>query len=227
MPGKIILVCKLKGGSGATTSTRELAAAALYDGKKVALVDLDGQAGLSKWWNRRTSGGPDGARPDPDLLQLTADRIPAAADALRGRYDLVLIDSPPTVHETIRLVAAAVDLALVPSRPTTDDLDAVGAIFRLLRGVVDQVFVLTQVPPARGSRDGAEALEALSARGPILGKSTYRSEYSRPPARGMTGYEEGPAARREVAALYAKIIERLEMTSSHDDVITSHHAKEE
>jgi len=212
--GYIVLVCKLKGGAGATTSTRELAAAALHDGKKVAVIDLDGQGGLAKWWNRRTAAGPDDGRLDPDLLQLTAEKIPEAALALRGRYDLVLIDSPPTVHETIRLVAAVADLALVPSRPTTDDIDAVGPIVRLLHGVVDQAFVLTQIPPARGSRDGAEALEVLSARAPILGRTTYRSEYSRPPSRGMTGFEEGPAARREIADLYMKVMERLGMTSS-------------
>ena len=221
MSGRIVLVCKLKGGSGATTACRELTAAALHDGKSVGLIDLDGQGGLAKWWNRRTAGGPDPSRPDPDLLQITADRIPSAARALREKYDLVVIDSPPSVHEVIRLVAAAADLALVPSRPTTDDIDAVGPIVRLLHGVVDQAFILTQIPPARGSRDGAEALEVLAARAPILGRTIYRSDYSRPPARGMTGYEEHPAARREVADLYAKVIERLGMTASQDDVIAS------
>ena len=161
--GRILLVCKLKGGSGATTTCRELCAAALRDGQKVALIDLDGQAGLSRWWNRRTAG--EGERPPaPDLLQLTAAQIPGAAAGLRGRYDLTVIDSPPSVHETIRSVAGAADLALVPARPTVDDLDAVGPVVRLLHGTVDHGFVLTQVPPARGSRDGAEALERLATR---------------------------------------------------------------
>jgi chromosome partitioning protein len=53
--GRLILVTKLKGGSGATTTCRELAAAALKDGQKVALIDLDRQGGLSRWWNRRTA----------------------------------------------------------------------------------------------------------------------------------------------------------------------------
>ena len=92
--GKLILVTKLKGGSGATTTCRELAAAALKDGQKVALIDLDGQGGLSRWWNRRTAPAANGAtqRPAPDLLQLTAAQIPGAAKGLRERYDLVVID---------------------------------------------------------------------------------------------------------------------------------------
>lgn len=225
MPGYIVLICKLKGGAGATTGCRELAAAALADGKTVALVDLDGQGGLTRWWNRRTANGAAEGRRDPDLLQLTAEQLPGAAAALRGRYDLVIIDSPPSVHATIRDVAAGADLALIPSRPTTDDLDAVGPIVRLLHGVADYAFILTQVPPAKGSRDGADALEVLSARAPILGRTTYRSEYSRPPGHGATGFEEGPAARREIGDLYAKVMERLGM-ASRDDVIASSKTKE-
>jgi chromosome partitioning protein len=221
--GRLILVTKLKGGSGATTTCRELAAAALKDGQKVALIDLDGQGGLSRWWNRRTAPAANGAtqRPAPDLLQLTAAQIPGAAKGLRERYDLVVIDSPPSVHETIRAVAAASDLALIPSRPTVDDLDAVGPIARLLHGVVDHGFVLTQVPAVRGSRDGAEALQRLAERAPVLGRTTFRSDYSRPPGYGATGYEEGVAAQQEIGELYTRVIERLRMTPSQDDGIPS------
>jgi chromosome partitioning protein len=189
----------------------------------VALIDLDGQGGLSRWWNRRTAPAANGAtqRPAPDLLQLTAAQIPGAAKGLRERYDLVVIDSPPSVHETIRAVATASDLALIPSRPTVDDLDAVGPIARLLHGVVDHGFVLTQVPAIRGSRDGAEALQRLAERAPVLGRTTFRSDYSRPPGYGATGYEEGAAAQQEIGELYTRVIERLRMTPSQDDGIPS------
>jgi chromosome partitioning protein len=221
MEGRILLVTKLKGGSGATTTCRELAAAALSDGRTVALIDLDGQGGLSRWWNRRTAPEvPDAAkRTAPDLLKLTATQIPAASKELRERYDLILIDSPPSVHDTIRAVAAASDLALIPSRPTVDDLDAVGPIARLLHGVVDHAFVLTQVPAVRGSRDGAETLQRLAERAPVLGRTTFRSDYSRPSGHGSTGFEEGAAARQEVGDLYARVAERLSILSSQDDGI--------
>src|SRR3954468_9729285 len=229
--GKIVLVTKLKGGSGATTTCRELAAAALADGRKVALIDLDGQGELSRWWNRRTAPVAEGEAPKvaPDLLQLTAAQIPGAAKGLRQRYELVVIDSPPSVHETIRAVAAASDLALIPCRPTVDDLDAVGPIARLLHGVVDHGFVLTQVPAVRGSRDGAEALQRLAERAPVVGRTTFRSDYSRPPGYGATGFEDGASARQEIGELYARIVERLGLPcsqsdgrmSSHDDAMTS------
>ena len=200
-----------------------MAAAALHDGRKVALIDLDGQGGLSRWWNRRTTAVSNGEvqRAAPDLLQLTAAQIPGAAKGLRQRYDLLIINSPPSVHEVIRDVATAADLTLIPSRPTVDDSDAVGPIARLLRGVVDHGFVLTQVPAVRGSRDGAEALQRLAERAPVLGRTTFRSDYSRPPGYGSTGFEDGAAARQEVSELYGRLVEHLGLTSSQDDGMKS------
>lgn len=210
--GKIILICKLKGGAGATTSVRELAAAAVADGLRTAIIDLDGQGGLTRWWNRRTKASGDAAV-RPELLQILAEQIAARSAALRVACDLVLIDSPPSVHATILEVASVVDLALIPSRPNVDDLDAVGPIFRLLHGVVDIGFILTQVPGKR-SLDGAEALERLAAHGPVLGRTTFRAAYARPPASGATGFETDDAAREEIGALYVRIRERLALGRS-------------
>src|SRR4051794_26264166 len=113
MRGRILLVAKLKGGSGATTTCREMATAALKAGCRVALIDLDGQAGLTRWWNRRTANAQAAGAAQLDLLQLGPEQIPNASPALRDRYDLVIIDSPPSVHEVIRSVARAADLAVI------------------------------------------------------------------------------------------------------------------
>jgi len=224
--GRIILVCKLKGGAGATTICRELAVAAVASGLQVALVDLDSQGGLTRWWSRRTKDeGVDGT--NPQLLELPADRIAAAAAQLRQRFGLTVIDSPPTLHETIRAVAGSADLALIPARPTVDDLDAVGPIARLLRGVVDMGFVLTQVPGGRRSRDGAEALERLAGLAPVLGRTSQRLDYPRPAGAGSTGFEGGGMAQEEIAELWRAILDRLDikpheepMTLSRDTVRT-------
>src|SRR3954451_3613348 len=210
--GKIILVCKLKGGAGATTSVRELAAAAVAGGLKVGVIDLDGQGGLTRWWNRRTKTS-EGDTGRPELLELPAEQIHSRAGALRAAYDLVLIDSPPSVHATTSNVALAEDLAVIPGRPNVDDLDAVGPIFRLLHGVVDIGFVLTQVP-GRRSLDGAEALERLAARGPVLGRTTFRAAYSRPPGAGSTGFESDDTASEEIGGIYTLIRERLGLTKT-------------
>ncbi|MDQ2764128.1 MAG: ParA family protein [Pseudomonadota bacterium] len=226
MPGRVLLITKLKGGSGATTTCRELAAAAIDAGVRVGLVDLDSQGGLTRWWSRRTKGISEGM-PDMDLLEVPADALPAAAAKLRERYGLVIVDSPPSVHEIVRAVASTADLALVPSRPTVDDLDAVGPIVRLLRGVCDVGFLLTQVPGGMRSRDGAEALTRLASLAPVLGRTSFRLDYPRPAATGRTGYEEGGAPRAEIGELWAIVAERLDMArenvrpSSRDDGIAA------
>jgi chromosome partitioning protein len=197
----------------------ELSAAGIADGKTVALIDLDAQGSLARWWNRRTKG-TNGKEVNPDLLQVPADQIPAAANKLRAKYDLIVIDSPPSVHETIRAVAAVADLAVIPARPTIHDLDATGPMVRLLHGLVDFVFVLTQVPGAR-SRDGAEAFELLAGRAPVIGRATFRLDYSRPPATGSTGFESGEVARQEVGVIYGRVLERLALNAQSAVAITS------
>lgn len=224
MTGQILLVTKLKGGAGATTTVRELAAAAAGARLRVGLIDLDSQGGITRWWNRRNTAN---AQPDlpavvnPELLQIGVGDVASKADALRRAYDLVLIDSPPTVHDAIRQVAAIADLAVIPTRPTTDDLDAVGPIVRLLRGAVDQGFVLTQIPAGGRSRDAAEAAELLARLAPVFGRMSFRLDYPRSAAAGSTGFEAGGMAKDEVAALWATIAERLGMTGSGHDAIAS------
>jgi chromosome partitioning protein len=191
------------------------------------VIDLDGQGGLTRWWNRRTKRSEDD-RGRPELLQVPAEQIHSRAGTLRAAYDLVLIDSPPSVHATISNVASAADLALIPSRPNVDDLDAVGPIFRLLHGVVDIGFVLTQVPGKR-SLDGAEALERLAVRGPVLGRTTFRAAYSRPPGAGSTGFESDETASEEIGGIYTLIRERLGLRESpmprSGDKTTDQHAE--
>ena len=52
------LVLSGKGGSGKTTVARELAVAGCLDGRRVVLVDLDPQAGLTGWFSRRKAPQP-------------------------------------------------------------------------------------------------------------------------------------------------------------------------
>ena len=216
MPGKILLICKLKGGAGATTTSRELAVAAVAAGLKVALIDLDGQGGLTRWWSRRTKGLPP-EQIDLELLEVPADLLPKAAARLKAEYDLVVVDSPPSVHEGIGQVAAVADLAVVPCRPTVDDLDAVGPIARVLRGKTDFGFVLTQVPGGLRSRDGAEALQRLASLAPVLGRTSMRLDYPRPAGGGRSGYEEGGVPREEIGSLWATVAERIAMITSSRD----------
>ena len=59
--------------------------------------------------------------------------MPAALDQLRAaNVDLCLVDTPPSVHPFLGAVMRLADLILLPTRPTTDDLDALPAILDLV-----------------------------------------------------------------------------------------------
>lgn len=123
---KIITAAAAKGGSGKTTTCAAIAQAAIKDGLKVLAIDLDPQANLTMALGANQnkigayeliSGAEDPAdtiqpteqRIDviaggPDLATLkttagSANRLRDALQPIQGSYDLILIDTPPTVGE--------------------------------------------------------------------------------------------------------------------------------
>ena len=81
-----ILILSGKGGAGKTTIARELGVAGVLAGRKVALVDLDPQVGLTGWYGRRAQDMPllVAMPPNYDTAELAAAGI-----------DELIIDLPP------------------------------------------------------------------------------------------------------------------------------------
>lgn len=71
MPGHVITVAQQKGGSGKTTVSANLAIGFMRQGKRVALVDIDPQGSLGRWFMTRleTESGP------VDALELSLIHI--------------------------------------------------------------------------------------------------------------------------------------------------------
>ena len=203
--GKIVVISKLKGGSGATTLTRELATAALDAGQSVAIIDLDAQGSLTNWWNRRTAATPDAG---PKLIQLSPEKLPSVMDQLRRKFNLVLIDTPPSTHDALREIASRSDMAVIPTKPTPDDLDAVGPVIRQLRGFVPMAFVISQVTSKR-SPDAVEATEMLSTRAPVIGRTVIRVGYYRAAGAGQSGFETDKTVKEEVQPIYENLMALL------------------
>src|SRR5215469_4406942 len=149
----ILMLAKEKGGAGASTLARELGVVAASEGQRVVFIDLDPQASLSKWWNRRTAG-TDG-HPNPALAAPPPDQLFAALHHLRDTHaaDLVIIDVPPSVHSYLMGVMRAADFILVPSRPTSDDFDALPAVVEMIEQSGKRyAFAVTQAPTGRRIR---------------------------------------------------------------------------
>jgi chromosome partitioning protein len=200
------MVAKQKGGVGATTLARELGVAAAAAGQRVVFLDLDPQGTLRGWWNRRTEGLE--GDPNPGLAFPSPEALAAALDELRAaRVDLCIVDTPPSVHAFLGEVMRLADLILLPTRPTTDDLDALAAVLDLVEeSSVPFAFVVTQAPPGK-SRLYDDAVPVLAQRGRVAPALRLRADFPVAAASGRAATEAAPKSKaaEEVHALWRYI----------------------
>jgi chromosome partitioning protein len=206
---------KQKGGVGASTLAREVGVMAAAEGRRVVFIDLDPQASLSKWWNRRTATmqpplNPALATPPPQQLlgALTRLRENDAAD-------LVIIDVPPSVHSFMLGVMRASDFILVPCRPTSDDFEALPEIVDMIEQSGRRyAFVITQAPPGRRIRSVEDAVPILARQGRVAGVLRFRVTFPAAASAGLTSteYEPDGKAADEIRDLWRFITEELGKT---------------
>lgn len=130
---KWLLVASGKGGSGKTSTSLNLSVCAAHDGLRVAMVDLDRQGTLSRWYERRPNEAPS--------LTLWHGPMSDAAKALSDidglpDIDLVVVDTPPGLDDhpdASRLLVARADFVLVPTTQGTADIDSVVEWMKFLK----------------------------------------------------------------------------------------------
>lgn len=208
------MVAKQKGGSGATTCARELGVAAATAGQRVVFVDLDPQGTLRGWWNRRTEGA--GGEPNPALATPLPDQLAPALDQLRvAGVHLCVIDTPPSVHDYLGRVMQLADLILLPTRPTTDDLDALPAVLDLVEESGRPfAFVVTQSASGK-SRLFDDAVPVLAQRGRVAPALRFRADFPVAAATGRAVTEAAPKSKaaEEVQALWRFVAADLAKTA--------------
>lgn len=171
---KVITVTNQKGGVGKTTTAANLAAWFARQGKRVLLMDLDGQGHVAPVLRMERGDG---------LFRLLAARVPLAQVAVRARenldivpndhtsetvkawaqsvsfrefvvasaleqaqdYDLVLIDTPPSTDLLHVAALVASDYLLIPAAMDYLALDGVGYVIKTLRSLAAYPNV---IPPA-------------------------------------------------------------------------------
>ena len=153
---RTILVFSGKGGAGKTTVARELAVAGSLSGRKVAVADLDPQAGMTNWYGRR-------AADMPVMVNLPSGHNLAPLGA--AGIDELVIDLPPGVPTYVSTLIAQADVVLVPCRPSPDDLAAAAGVVSALEKHSRWAFVLTQTLFRSRLNDGA--LRQLAALGRV------------------------------------------------------------
>src|SRR4051812_26909849 len=130
--GRIFTVAQQKGGAGKTTLVAHLAASWSGLGRRVALIDIDPQASLTRWIEARRA-----TRNGQDLgftfSQVSGWRLSAEVERLAREHELVLIGSPPHANTEARIAIRAASLVLVPVQPSPMDLWATKPTLELAR----------------------------------------------------------------------------------------------
>lgn len=207
---KTIVIANQKGGSGKSTLTVHLAAAAETAGDGPVLIsDTDPQGTAGDWFNQRKKSGLDTPRYAPLTLAELADKI-AALDQAGAKY--LFIDTAPSVGSVNAGLFAAADLILIPLNPTPADLRALVKGLPLIKASGTPFnFLLARVRPNLRNNDGtAMALDAL---GLVLPTRMHeRVIYAETFAHGKTALEIDPqgVAAQEVRALWDAVKERIQ-----------------
>jgi chromosome partitioning protein len=202
---QVLALASRKGGAGKTTLASHLAVQAQASGADpVALMDTDPQGGLAGWWNARAASTPEWIKPAGNLSA-------AIAGCRAAEYRTLLVDTPPSLSETIAEVLALADLIVVPVQPSPNDLRAVGGTVELAAASgKPMVFVINRATArARITTQAAIALSQYGAVAPVVIHA--RIDFATSMTDGRTAAELDPASKSagEVAALWDYLQNRL------------------
>lgn len=189
---KVIAILNQKGGVGKTTLAIHIATAIALKGRKVLLLDADPQNSALDWAAARHG------QPLFPVVALPKSSIHKELPSLADKFDVVIIDGPPRVHDVARSAIMASDLVLVPVQPSPYDVWASKEIMDLLNEAavykpnLKKAFIINRkiVNTAIG-RDVAEALSEYPV--PVLNTTIgQRVAFAESAAKGLTVFELDP-----------------------------------
>ena len=204
---RTIVFLTQKGGTGKTTLAASLAVAAAQSGERVIALDLDPQASLVHWGERRAAAhAPNRIMVEP-LERERLQRLRAILDGLASAgFTLAIFDTAGADGPAVRLITEAADLCLLPARPTRLDMEATASTFRtLFLAKRRAAFVLNQCPVTYRSARAGQAAKGLTELGvlaePML---ATRMDYQDAIAAGLgvTEYDAGGRAAHEIKMLW-------------------------
>lgn len=203
---RTLVIASQKGGVGKTTLAGHLSVMAEQHGAgPVALIDTDPQGSLASWWNERQAETPFFATVDIENLDSHLAKL------ARAGVKLAIIDTPPAVTSTIRVVISVADLVLIPTRPSPHDLRAVGSTVELVENAGKRmIFVINGAAPR--ARITGEAAIALSQHGTVAPITLYqRTDFAASMIDGRTVQEIDPSGRssEEIMELWKYVFAQL------------------
>ena len=208
---RVLAFASQKSGAGKTTLAGHIAVQAQRAGtKSVVLVDLDPEASLTDWFALRQE--------DDDPLPVTRSSLKGLSTKLQqlraDGVELVVLDTPPTLHQAIDESIMAADLVAIPTRPCAHDLAAAGATVELVQSHGKPFcFVVNSTEPE--GELTPEVVMALAQHGSIATVSIPRSVAmleTMLDGRTVMELPDNPAPAPELARLWDYLAKRLMKT---------------
>lgn len=215
----IVLCAGIKGGTGKTTTSANLAVECAKRGRRTIIVDADvDQANITDWIGLRTQNA---VSPEIEITQLNDRVLAKQVRRLSEQFDEVIIDAGGFDSAELRQALLVADRWIIPIRPTQYQLWTVQKLQQLLgganalRGEAElQGWVLTSRASTHASRDDrgylAEVMEGLPEFRVLQTAIRERDAHCKAEALGM-GVSELPRpvhdakATAEVISLYGEL----------------------
>jgi chromosome partitioning protein len=143
----IISVSSLKGGTGKSTISQNLAVCFAHMGYKTIIVDTDTNGSSIRWSGLRPEDYPDVPAvsiSDPRALRKNINQI-------QKDYEMVIVDGTPALSELASTIILISDLLLIPIKPGVLDLWATEKFIEkyeqalVLKQNINARFLLNQV----------------------------------------------------------------------------------
>ena len=210
--GKIISLSNQKGGSGKTTISVNLAVLWSNSGYKVAIIDADNQKSLTYWYKARESyyGNEDTGIYNE---QYDSSNLYEQTRELKKKYDLVIIDSPPSITIESINIARSSNYIFIPVQPSPVDLLATLPFLNLVnKEKKKSTIILNRVLPR------AKLTEAMKLRLRYAGANIARNKISSKiifaetfnVGRGVIDISVNSRVSKEIINLGNEIIRKLE-----------------
>ena len=141
----------------------------------------------------------------------TAQLAALLAHASEGGADLVIIDTAPHSDSAAAIAAQSADIVLIPCRPSTFDIDAIGSTLEITKLAKASAAVVLNAVPPRGTL-AAEAREGLKDQVTVAPVEMHqRAAYSHAviDGRSVQEFEPSGQASKEIDQLYKWIFKVL------------------
>ena len=181
----IVLALWGKGGSGKTSTALALASLAAAEGRRAIVLDADPQRSASEWHAVR-------ANPAFAVHSTEVRAVAGLLDRARSRYEVVIIDNPPSRYSGSIAIAEQAGMSLICARPFLFDVTLALEWVQVLKSAYTTPLVaLTAAPPLRLDLESPAvriARERLKSAGAALWRHqiTHRLAYPELIHRGMT-----------------------------------------